>query len=1024
MRRFYSFALGVALLTMSVASALPNWVEEENRGVLLELGPDQVERASTGSVIDLDLDATEATKSFALRLPLIDSAAGWVVEVNGALVEQDPVIASDGIWYQIPSIFFVEGVNTVEVSTARGQIPPLADVLLFSLENSAEEVHFDRFAGDIVPLSQPAVHPDQWKYDVQHVDMAITLNMSAATIPTATVTLTAESLDSTLSQCVLDLNDNAGQLTVSAVDNGSGSPLAHTHNTGEDRLYITLPAPVPAGNTFTVRVTYSGTPAPNDSFRYTTHSGAPLIYTESQPYVARDWWPCKDINSDKFTIDLHVTVPEVSYSGYPVSVVSNGTLVSTVDNGSTVTYNWAESYPVSPQYVSLAATNYRAASGTYTALDGFTTMEVAHHVYPESYATESGAVPATIDVMEFFADTFGEYPFLSEKYWTATWGRTYGMEHQTCTSINNGNLADGYSRRNVHELFHMWTGDCVGVETFDHIWLSEAWATYAEPLFYEYQSGMQAYHDYVNAWSTSDAYPIVSGSGDSFNTSIVYRKGAWVFHMLRHIIGDDDFFQSARNYLADNALRYATANTDDYINHVEAVVGSDMNWFFDQWLYRAERPTYSWSWSWQNDGTDSQINLSIDQTQSSGTYEMPIDFGVIGLSGRSATVITVHNDADPQVLAGNAGSLLPSSVVFDPDNWILENHNSSQAPFGAPTLLSAVGNGALGTATVTWEAFSTPGLVGYRLFRSADGLTGWTLAEGEGTLTSGVTSTTVSGLSPQEMVHFALVPVNGSGPMGVSDALGVRMDSGPATVLIVDGYDRWDSQSVNVYDVQHDFVVTNGRAIDAYGTSFDSCANERVGTGVNLTDYDIVVWICGDESTIDETFSASEQGFVEAFLEGGGKLFVSGNEIGWDLGRATQPQADQDFYNDYLKAAFVDDNANDYTVAGPGASSAFGSHAFSYGDGGDSPYLPGFPDQITTAGGSSVALDYSGSAVAGVQYEGTFGAGSTPGQLVHLGFAFETVYPESARNQLMADVLEWFGAATAVPAGLVVLGVD
>jgi aminopeptidase N len=495
-------------------------------------------------------------------------------------------------------------------------------------QSTTKEALFNEAGKKIDLKVQPPTDPNQDKMDVLHCRLYIKLNMSAANITSASLTLTAESLDSSLNTCVLDLNDNGGSMVVSYVDSGDGTPpLSYSHDGAQNRVFITLPSSVPAGNTFTVRLFYSGTPASGAYYR-TTHSGAPLVFTNSQPYDARRWWPCKDIPGDKFTAEMLINCPDASYNGYPLFPVSNGKLLSIVNNGDgTKTFHWYSSYLIASQYVSIACSNYRPAEGVYTALDSVTTMSVAHYVYPESYASESQELPRTIEVIEFFADKFGEYPFLSEKYWTATWAQSGGMEHQTCTSMPDDNLNNPpYHRRNIHELSHMWFGVALAIAHFDHLWISEGWATYCEPLFYEHLYGTTAYHDYINAWSTSDAYPLVSTSADAFSGNIVYRKGAWVLHMLRHIIGDTAFFTGAKNYCEDTNLRYNTAWSSDLQAHFEATYGSSLSWFFDAWLYQANRPNYQWWWRPRTPGTDTYIEIGIQQVQSGGYYTMPIDF--------------------------------------------------------------------------------------------------------------------------------------------------------------------------------------------------------------------------------------------------------------------------------------------------------------------------------------------------------------------------------------------------------------
>lgn len=1029
-------ALALLLLTPRPLEALPPDFDREGRDILVDLRPEEARAplAAPGAdalTFNATLDEEQAAKYYALRVAGRPPTGGWAIIVNGQRLESDAVSAPEGLWYQIPPALLREGVNEFVVQAPAGQPVGVTELEGFSLENSAEEAHFERIFAGPIALVQPPTDPLQDVMDVLHCDLAITLDMSAATIPAATLTLTAQSLTNSLSQCVLDFNDNGGLMVVDQIDSGPSTPaLTYTWDTVNERLRIDLPAPVPSGSIFTVRVAYHGTPSTAGAFgapyRRSTHSGVPIVFTFSEPYGARQWWPCKDVPEDKFTIDLHVTCPDASYSGYPLSVASNGDLVSVVDNGSTKTFNWSESYPLASYLVALLCTNYRAASGIYTALDGVTTMEVAHHVYPESYASESQELPRTIEVMDFFADTFGEFPFLQEKYWTATHSSGSGMEHQTCTSMPNNNLNNPpYHRRNIHELAHSWFGDLITNRHFDHLWIQEGWATYAEALWVEFKEGDAAFHSYVDGWTTSDAYPIVSSSADSFSTQIVYRKGAWVLHMLRHIIGDTAFFQGTRDYLADAALRYGTALTADMQAHFEAAAGQDLDWFFNEWLYQAPRPDYQWSWTWHRDGLDTIIDLTIRQNQATPPYRMPLDF-LVNFQGGGSALVTVTNDATPQLLSANAGRGIPATVTLDPDNWVLEySALVSESLPGAPTLLSVIGDGAAGTATLRWVPPGSPGLLGFRLYESADGMSGWVRIRDEATLTAATTTTVLSGLPPNAVRFYRLTAVDNTalpneGPP--SDVMGVRLGIGPGEVLVVDAYDRWNSQPAFSGGQNHFFPASHGRAVAAHGTPFDSCANEALGAGVALTSYPIVVWSCGDESTVDETLSDSEQGLVRAFLEGGGKMFITGNEIGWDLGRSgVSSPTDLDFYNNWLHATYVADASYSYTTSGEGSPSCFGTHAFAFGTGGDAPYLPGYPD-VLAANGADVALRYGSGDVAGIQFEGLFGAGTTPGQLVYLGFAFETVFDEPAREQMMRDVLDWFGAS--IPAGLVFFGTE
>ena len=161
-----------------------------------------------------------------------------------------------------------------------------------------------------------------------------------------------------------------------------------------------------------------------------------------------------------------------------------------------------------------------------------------------------------------------------------------------------------------------------------------------------------------------------------------------------------------------------------------------------------------------------------------------------------------------------------------------------------------------------------------------------------------------------------------------------------------------------------------------------------------------------------ETFSATEQALVSDYLERGGRLFVSGSEIGWDLSNQGTAE-DKDFYANYLKAAFVSDNAGAGSVVGVLGRALSGCN-FTIGQ----VYAEDFPDEIAAFGGSTLCMSYSNGKGAGVQYEGKFGSSSTIGKLVHLSFALETTANDSAFDAVIGGSLKFFESAPNKVAGI------
>jgi hypothetical protein len=353
-----------------------------------------------------------------------------------------------------------------------------------------------------------------------------------------------------------------------------------------------------------------------------------------------------------------------------------------------------------------------------------------------------------------------------------------------------------------------------------------------------------------------------------------------------------------------------------------------------------------------------------------------------------------------------------------------------------PTNLRVLNAGA-GNVSLAWNAppFDTgDGLLGdpatgYRVYQSTDGK-----GFDNGVAVTG-TSTTVSGPTPGQVHFFRVTATNTGGESFPTETLAVRVHAGGTPpILIVNGFDRIDRFANIVeddpYDTDdlhrgflwlmntYDYVIAHAEAIDAHGRDFDSCSNESVTDGqVILTDYDTVLWILGEESTDDETFSLTEQTRVAAFLAGGGNLFLSGAEIAWDLDNRGSP-TDQAFINGQLHADYVGDDSATHSVTAVAGSIFAGNTAdpFSFDDGTGGQYDTDFPDRLSPVGtGAEVAMTYVGGTAdtAAIQYDGT---GTTPGKVVFLGFPFETITSAAARDEIMEDVLNFF--TTAVPVEL------
>ena len=239
-----------------------------------------------------------------------------------------------------------------------------------------------------------------------------------------------------------------------------------------------------------------------------------------------------------------------------------------------------------------------------------------------------------------------------------------------------------------------------------------------------------------------------------------------------------------------------------------------------------------------------------------------------------------------------------------------------------------------------------------------------------------------------------------------SDTYYFRESQNGKYALIVDGYDRV-STDLGWKLPYHSISGYYAKALPE-NWGYTTCDNLAIENGnINMSDYDCVLWFCGDESVTDETFSSEEQEKVKIFLESGGNLFVSGSEIGFDLS-ASGSSADKSFYNNYLKTKYSGDDANDLSVYGM-AGTRFDGVSFNYGNS-SALYEEDYPDLIYKINGSEVILLYSQYARAGVAYIGPFGTSSDTGKVVSFGFPFETISDEANRIDVMGRIIELFEA--------------
>ena len=462
----------------------------------------------------------------------------------------------------------------------------------------------------------------------------------------------------------LDLYDN---MTVDSILQNN-IPILYLHE--NDMLKIPISdITLNDENLFSLTIFYQGTPdhCGAGGFKFDEHQNIGHVWTLSEAYCARSWWPCKDDPSDKAdSVNIIVSVPiEPAYI-----VASNGLLSSTTINNNKKTYFWKERYPITTYLVSLAIYPYTKWVDQYVSPISSDTMLIEHYVFPDRYEASYPNYSLTKDMLSFFSELFGEYPFISEKYGHAdfTWGG--GMEHQTLSSM--GSFSQNLM---VHELGHSWWGNLITCKTFNDIWLNEGFARYCQALWAEHMYGREAYFDFMNNHAYYGAGTIYvenpSSNSQIFSAGLSYNKASWVLHMLRHKVGETMFFDILKSYASNDSLSYNAASTSDFQKVCEDISGLDFEQFFQQWIYGEKYPKYELSWWHEGNGI---YNVKIDQVQSYNFFSMPIDLKFSGSAGPMLvdTTIVIENNNSSQLYEFSGFNFLVENVMLDPENWILK----------------------------------------------------------------------------------------------------------------------------------------------------------------------------------------------------------------------------------------------------------------------------------------------------------------------------------------------------------------
>ena len=475
---------------------------------------------------------------------------------------------------------------------------------------------------------------------------------------------------------------------------------------GNHTLKINFPVTLSANSNASVIIYYRGVP-PNISgfgtYISSMHAGVPVTWTLSEPYGSMEWWPCKNGLNDKTdSLDILITTPDIYTSS------TNGLLQNEVVSAGLRTTIWKHKYPIATYLVAIASTNYTILTDTVQL--GSTVMPLIQYAYPESAVAFKNAAGITARTLRLFHETFGDYPFIREKYGHTQFSWGGGMEHQTNSFMYNvsENLV-------VHEAAHQWFGDKITCGSWRDIWLNEGFAVFMtnysiERNYSEAQllATLRAQlNSVVSAPNGSVYVDDTTSASRIFSGRLTYNKGGWLVRMLRWKLGDSAFFRGIRSYLKDPSIVYGYAVSSDLKRNLEKASGIDLSEFFEDWLYGEGYPSYQLNWSVIGNGW---IQSNLSQTTSHTSvdfFEMPVPVRFKNAT-RDTTIIIEH--IRNQQTAFHRIGFIPDSAFIDPLLKIVSAKNTitkSDPPPSDPNSVSIFPNPVQTQLTVYLKNFQS-----------------------------------------------------------------------------------------------------------------------------------------------------------------------------------------------------------------------------------------------------------------------------------------------------------------------------
>jgi aminopeptidase N len=476
-----------------------------------------------------------------------------------------------------------------------------------------------RFVFAMVLLHLSFLLKAQSNIDVLHYKFEIELSDRSDTLKgRAVITLQFTGATNKFWLNLVSLNGKGkGMIAYQVKENNEILSSAH----GKDSLMIWLKKPAEKNETRTFEILYQGIPADGLIISKNKY-GDRTFFGDNWPDRAHNWIPCKDEPGDKATFEFIVIAPD------HYSVISNGKLEEEkiIADNKKLTH-WIEDISLSTKVMVIGVAKF--AVKRYE--DSPSNIPVSAWVYPQDSITGFRNYSVAPAIVKFFSGYIGPYPYnkLANVQSTTIFG---GMENASAIFYYEGSAEESRPMEDLlaHEIAHQWFGDMASEKAFQHLWLSEGFATYLADMYLESRYGIDTLNKElidarkkVIAFARRSERPVVDSLSPWMKllNANSYQKGGWILHMLRRQMGDSLFHLFIEAYY--DRYKGKNADTNDLLKVAEEISHKDLHQFFQEWLYTPGIPQLEIQWKYN--GKDKTVSVTINQIQSQPAFEFPLD---------------------------------------------------------------------------------------------------------------------------------------------------------------------------------------------------------------------------------------------------------------------------------------------------------------------------------------------------------------------------------------------------------------